>query len=95
MEIIYIYAALMLTASIIAMILYKADKVKAEKKKWRISERTLLLSGFFFGAAGALLGMKLFRHKTKHWYFWIWNIINIAWQIALFAYIITRVLSDK
>ena len=29
----------------------------------------LLSVGFFGGAVGALLGMKLFRHKTKHWKF--------------------------
>ena len=39
--------------------------------------------GFFGGAIGALLGMKAFRHKTKHWYFWFFNIFGLLWQIAL------------
>ena len=69
--------------SLIAAILYAADKHKAKAQKWRISERTLLLFGFFGGAVGALLAMKLFRHKTKHWYFWAVNLLGLAVQIAL------------
>ncbi len=69
--------------SVIAFVLYFADKKKAQKNKWRIKEATLLGFGFFGGAMGALLGMKIFRHKTKHWYFWAVNIIGLIWQIAL------------
>ncbi len=69
--------------SIIAFVLYFADKKKAQKNKWRIKEATLLGFGFLGGAIGALLGMKIFRHKTKHWYFWAVNIIGLIWQIAL------------
>ena len=47
-------------------VLYGADKKKAARGEWRISERTLLLAAFFFGGAGAFLGMLAFRHKTKH-----------------------------
>lgn len=68
--------------SIIALVMYKSDKSKAVKGKWRIKEATLLSFGFFGGAIGALLGMKLFRHKTKHWYFWFVNIIGLIWQIG-------------
>ena len=69
--------------SVISFVLYFADKKKAQKNKWRIKEATLLGFGFFGGAIGALLGMKIFRHKTKHWYFWAVNIIGLIWQIAL------------
>lgn len=69
--------------SVIAFVLYFVDKKKAQKNKWRIKEATLLGFGFFGGAIGALLGMKIFRHKTKHWYFWVVNIIGLIWQIAL------------
>lgn len=74
---------IILVMSIIAFILYFADKKKAQKNKWRIKEATLLGFGFFGGAIGALLGMKTFRHKTKHWYFWVVNIIGLIWQIAV------------
>ena len=76
-------AAFFAVMSLIALVLYKADKVKAEKGKWRTKEATLLGFGFFGGALGALAGMKLFRHKTKHWYFWVVNVAGLAWQAGL------------
>lgn len=76
--------------SIIAFVLYFADKKKAQKNKWRIKEATLLGFGFFGGAIGALLGMKIFRHKTKHWYFWTVNIIGLIWQIALAVFLFIK-----
>ncbi len=76
--------------SLIAFVLYFADKKKAQKNKWRIKEATLLGFGFFGGAIGALLAMKIFRHKTKHWYFWAVNIIGLIWQIALAVFLFIK-----
>ena len=45
------------------------DKQKAKKDKWRIPEKTLFLVALLGGGLGTTLGMQLFRHKTKHWYF--------------------------
>jgi uncharacterized membrane protein YsdA (DUF1294 family) len=45
------------------------DKSKAKKRAWRIPERTLFLISLLGGSVGTWLGMYLFRHKTKHWYF--------------------------
>ena len=42
------------------------DKYKAKHNKWRISEKNLFMSAILLGSAGAILGMKCFRHKTKH-----------------------------
>ena len=55
--------------NITAFILYGADKKKAKRGQWRIPEKTLLGIAVIGGSAGAILGMFLFRHKTKHWYF--------------------------
>lgn len=55
--------------NITAFILYGADKKKAKRGQWRIPEKTLLGVAVIGGSAGAILGMFLFRHKTKHWYF--------------------------
>lgn len=76
--------------SLIAFVLYFADKKKAQKNKWRIKEATLLGFGFFGGAIGALLAMKIFRHKTKHWYFWAVNILGLIWQIALAVFLFIK-----
>ncbi len=74
----YLMIALYTVMSLIAYLLYGADKRKAKKHKWRIPEAVLLGAGFFGGAVGALIGMRAFRHKTKHWYFWAVNLLAIA-----------------
>lgn len=66
-----------------ALIVYGADKWKARRSKWRIPEKALLLLSFLGGAIGGILGMLLFRHKTKHWYFWFVNIVGLLWQAVL------------
>ena len=45
------------------------DKLYAGRGEWRIPEKRLFLFAALGGAVGGLLGMYLFRHKTKHWYF--------------------------
>ena len=37
--------------------------------KWRVPEQTLFLATACFGGLGGVLGMKVFHHKTWHWYF--------------------------
>lgn len=86
----YFYLALLALASLIAFTSYGIDKFKARRKLWRIPEAFLLGVGFCGGAAGALLGMRAFHHKTKHWYFWVVNIIGLAWQSAMAVYLLMR-----
>ncbi len=45
------------------------DKWKAKKRAFRIPEATLFIIAIIGGALGSILGMQLFRHKTRHWYF--------------------------
>jgi len=49
------------------------DKRRSERQGRRVSENTLFLLALFGGAIGIYLGMFLFRHKTKKWYF-VWGI---------------------
>ncbi len=81
--IVWILLAAYALMSIAAFCFYAADKAKAKKHAWRVPEKVLLGLGFLGGAVGALLGMKVLRHKTKHWYFWAVNIAGLIWQIAL------------
>lgn len=53
-------------ANVGAFIMYGVDKYRATQHLWRIRETTLILWAFGGGALGALLGMHVFRHKTKH-----------------------------
>ena len=59
----------LLLINIAAFALFGADKKKARRGDWRISEKALFLSAVLGGSLGALIGMQLFHHKTKHWYF--------------------------
>ena len=56
----------LLLLNLISFLLMGIDKYRAKKKNRRIPERTLLWSAFLFGGAGGFVGMRLFRHKTKH-----------------------------
>lgn len=78
------YLAFLALMSLIAFILYGSDKKKAKNGSWRTKESTLLGVGVLGGAVGALLGMKVFRHKTKHWYFWVVNILGLFLQVFIY-----------
>ena len=58
--------AYLFLANLVGFALMGIDKRKAKKKQWRIPEKTLFLSAILGGSIGALYGMHLFRHKTKH-----------------------------
>ena len=65
-----------------SFLIYGLDKYYAIKNKYRVSEYQLLILAIFGGSIGALLGMKVFHHKTKKILFWIINILfTILWII--------------
>lgn len=72
--------------NIVTLLLFIIDKRKAIKKKWRISELTLLTSSFIGGSIGAMIGMYIFRHKTKHWKFIILIPLSMILHVILFIY---------
>ena len=65
------------------------DKKSAIRGAWRISEASLFLTAFLGGALGCTLGMRHFRHKTKHWYFKYGMPAIFAVQVFLAFYIYT------
>ena len=46
--------------------LLPTGRKKAKQGCWRISEATLLILAAIGGSIGALLGMKIWHHKTMH-----------------------------
>lgn len=66
------------------------DKYKARRHLWRIPEKTLFFVSLIGGSAGAICGMYMFRHKTKHWYFVIGFPIILMIQIALGIWLYSR-----
>ena len=59
----------LLPVNFLSFILYGIDKKRARKREWRISEKTLIGIAVIGGCVGAILGMHIFHHKTRHWYF--------------------------
>ncbi len=71
-------------------LLMLADKHKARKKKWRIPERTLLLTAALGGSLGVLLGMYALRHKTLHRKFTIGVPLILAAQCLLAVFLMAK-----
>lgn len=61
----------------IGFIIMKIDKSKDKHHLYRISEKALFTVAIIGGSLGVWLGMYLFHHKTKHWYF-VWGIPMIV-----------------
>ena len=76
--------AYLVVINLIALLMMWSDKRRAKRDgARRISEKALFLSAILGGSVGAILGMRLFRHKTKHWYF-VWGMPAILLlQLAL------------
>ena len=79
---------ILIALNLVAFVLYGLDKLKAKRGAWRIPEATLLLIAAVGGSLGALLGMELFRHKTKHWKFKILVPLFLAIHVALGVYMV-------
>ncbi len=56
----------LIVINVVTFLVYGIDKWKAKQGSWRISEATLLMLALIGGSIGALLGMKIWHHKTMH-----------------------------
>ncbi|MBE6979385.1 MAG: DUF1294 domain-containing protein [Ruminococcaceae bacterium] len=79
-QLLIIYLVLVNAAAFLLML---ADKLKAKKGAWRIPERTLIGIAVIGGSIGAITGMNLFRHKTRHLKFSIGLPVILAVQVVL------------
>ena len=74
----------------VTFVIYGIDKWKAKQGSWRISEATLLFFAVIGGSIGALLGMKVWHHKTMHKKFKYGLPLILLAQIALIYLIIQK-----
>ena len=88
MNILIAIAVLLVVINLVSFLLMGADKRRAKQGRRRIPERMLFLWTGLFGALGGVLGMRLFRHKTRHWYFVVGMPAILVLQIA--AYLLLR-----
>lgn len=82
MQLLFIYLAIINAISFLLMLV---DKYKAKKNLWRIPERTLMGFAAIGGSIGALAGMYLVRHKTKHLKF------TVGIPVILFLHVLIAV----
>ena len=81
-------ALVMAVMSLAAFFTMAADKGAAKKQRRRVPEKTLFALALLGGGVGATLGMRAFRHKTRHRYF-AWGMPLIALvQVVLLAWLI-------
>ena len=80
----------LLGINVLAFLLYGLDKSLAKKNARRIPEKTLIGLAAVFGALGALLGMLLFRHKTKHIKFTVTVPVFLLLQAGFFIALTAR-----
>ena len=80
--------AYMVVMSVILLVFMGMGKSRAKKQEWRIAERTLFTLAICGGAVGGVLGMYLFRHKTRHNSF----VFGFPLLAALQLFIVVRVL---
>ena len=80
----------LLALNLISFFLMGHDKQCARKNRRRVPEKTLFLSAILFGALGGTLGMYVFRHKTKHWYFKVFFPLLLFLQAGILGYLWAR-----
>ena len=78
----------LIVINIVTFLVYGIDKWKAKQGSWRISEATLLILAAIGGSIGALLGMKIWHHKTMHKKFKYGLPLILIIQIILIGYLL-------
>ena len=88
MNVIALLLAYIVVINVIGFALMGIDKAKARKRAWRIPEATLFLIALVGGSLGTTVGMRVFRHKTLHWYFVFGMPSILIVQILLILFVI-------
>jgi len=83
MKEVYIY---FIAINLIGFLAMGIDKFKAKKNMWRTKEKTLFTIAMVGGSIGTIVGMYVFRHKTKHNSFVYGMPIILVAQICIVYY---------
>jgi uncharacterized membrane protein YsdA (DUF1294 family)/cold shock CspA family protein len=79
-----------LLLSLVTFMLYAFDKAAAMNRRWRTKEQTLLFAGLLGGWPGALVGQRMFRHKSRKMSFQVQFWCTVALNCAVLAWACTE-----
>ena len=85
MRITEIIIYLIIGVNVLTFFVYGVDKWRAKQGRWRISEATLLMLAVIGGCIGAILGIRIWHHKTKHKKFKYGLPLILLAQVAILA----------
>lgn len=85
MEALLIY---IIVVNIAALAVMGTDKYKAQKRRDRISERSIFALGLIGGGLGVLFGMYVFRHKTRHLKFTLGIPAIVVLNVVMYWYLL-------
>ena len=91
MELYEYFLIYIIALSFITYFTYVIDKARAKKGMWRSPEKALLGLSALGGAIGGLFAMYTVRHKTKHWYFTVINVLSIGIHLFITIYLFNLV----
>lgn len=78
----------LVAVNILAFAVYGWDKMRSKVQgARRVPEKTLFLLAIIGGSVGAIAGMRVWHHKTRHWYFKYGLPAILLVQLALAAWV--------
>lgn len=83
MIVISIILGYLVVINILGFTMMGIDKSRAVRRHWRIPESTLFIVALIGGSIGSIIGMRVFHHKTRHWYFVFGMPAILILQIAI------------
>lgn len=75
--------------SLVALAVTVADKAKARRGEWRISEAALMIISAVGGSFAMLATMLIIRHKTRHIKFMLGIPIIMLFQLIAIIYLVS------
>lgn len=82
--------ALLSILNIFGFVLVSLDKYKAKNRLWRIPERSFFLLSILGGSIGVYIGLFVFHHKTRNWYFMTLVPFIILAQTIFIYYLVNK-----